>query len=93
MKRIILAVATVLGCWSASAQDEPAGPILITNVNVFDGINETLINDANVVVTGNLISIVSTEPLAVAGGRVIDGVLEAYRWCLAHNEAYRKKAS
>lgn len=46
---------------------------LITNVNVFDGVNEKLIEDANVVVTGNLITAVSTEPLAVAGGRVIDG--------------------
>ncbi len=54
----------------ATAQD---GPTLITNVNVFDGVNEALIENANVVVTGNLITAVSTEPLAVAGGRVIDG--------------------
>lgn len=49
------------------------GAILFTNVNVFDGVNEALIKNANVVVTGNLITAVSTEPLAVAGGRVIDG--------------------
>lgn len=53
------------------AQDN--APILITNVNVFDGVNEALIEDANVVVTGNLITAVSTEDLAVAGGQVIDG--------------------
>lgn len=35
--------------------------------------NEALIENANVVVTGNLITEVSTEPLAVAGGTVIDG--------------------
>ncbi|MBY6091038.1 amidohydrolase family protein [Maritimibacter alkaliphilus] len=56
---------------AAAAQD--GMPILFTNVNVFDGVNETLIENANVVVTDNLISEISTEPLAVAGGRVIDG--------------------
>ncbi|HRW15719.1 MAG TPA: amidohydrolase family protein [Amaricoccus sp.] len=55
------------------AQDDPGGPILITNVNVFDGINEELIENATVVIDGNLISEISTEDLAVAGARVIDG--------------------
>ena len=55
-----------------SAQEETA-VTLLTNVNVFDGVREKLIENANVVVTGNLITAVSTEPLAVAGGRVIDG--------------------
>ncbi|MCE8537176.1 amidohydrolase family protein [Ruegeria pomeroyi] len=57
----------------SQAQSQEASPILFTNVNVFDGVNETLIEDANVVVTGNLITSVSTEDLAVAGARVIDG--------------------
>ncbi len=56
----------------AAAQDAD-GPILFTNVNVFDGVNEALIMNANVVVTDNLITAVSTEPLAIAGGTVIDG--------------------
>ena len=56
----------------AYAQEQP-DVTLITNVNVFDGVNEKLIENANVVITGNLITEVSTEPLAVAGGRVIDG--------------------
>ena len=51
----------------------PGGPIVFTNVNVFDGVSDTLIRNANVVVTGNIITAVSTEDLAVAGGRVIDG--------------------
>lgn len=56
----------------ASAQDDP--PItLFTNVNVFDGLNEALIKNANVVVKGNLIEKISTEPLTVANGTVIDG--------------------
>jgi len=61
-----------LASGTATAQ-EPDGPILFTNVNVFDGVNEALIENANVVVTGNMITAVSKEPLAVAGGRVIDG--------------------
>jgi len=38
----------------AAAQDA-SGPILFTNVNVFDGVNEDLIENTNVVVTDNLI--------------------------------------
>jgi len=66
-----LAVAVSFGL-PATAQDA-SGPILFTNVNVFDGVNEALIENANVVVTDNLITAVSTEPLAIAGGTVIDG--------------------
>ncbi len=66
-----LAALTIHGAvW---AQDADPKVTLFTNVNVFDGMNEELIENANVVVTGNKISAVSTEPLAVAGGRVIDG--------------------
>lgn len=69
-----LAAAALLAAAAgpATAQD---GPTLFTNVNVFDGVNEPLIENANVVVTGNLITAVSTEPLAVAGGRVIDDLI------------------
>ncbi|MGP8306729.1 amidohydrolase family protein [Vibrio sp. YIC-376] len=57
---------------SPFAQDEN-NVTLFTNVNVFDGVNEKLIQNANVVVTGNMITQVSKEPLAVAGGKIIDG--------------------
>lgn len=43
------------------AQDAPM-PILFTNVNVWDGKSDGLLENANVVVTGNLITAVSTEP-------------------------------
>ena len=66
---LVVAVSFAL---PAAAQDV-YGPILFTNVNVFDGVNEALIKNANVVVTDNLITAVSTEPLAVAGGTMIDG--------------------
>ena len=68
---VALALAASVGL-PAAAQDA-SGPILFTNVNVFDGVNEALIENANVVVTGNKITAVSTEPLAIAGGTVIDG--------------------
>lgn len=58
---------------TVQAQDADPKVILFTNVNVFDGVKEALIENANVVVTDNLITAVSTEPLMVAGGRVIDG--------------------
>jgi len=72
MKRILTGIAFIVAAAAASAQDA-SGPILFTNVNVFDGVNEALIENANVVITDNLITSISTEPLAVAGGRVIDG--------------------
>jgi imidazolonepropionase-like amidohydrolase len=51
----------------------PEGPILFTNVDVFDGVNLKLMEDVNVVVTDNKITQISSEDLAVAGGRIIDG--------------------
>ncbi|MEW2915018.1 amidohydrolase family protein [Leisingera sp. JC11] len=65
--------ALTLALASSPALSQDGAPTLFTNVNVFDGVNETLIENANVVVTGNLITEISTEPLAVAGGHVIDG--------------------
>jgi len=75
MRKLILVTVLaglVLGS-PAWAQAPDPDVTLFTNVNVFDGVNEKLIRNANVVVTGNKITAVSTEPLAVAGGRVIDG--------------------
>ncbi|WP_238946937.1 metal-dependent hydrolase family protein [Seongchinamella unica] len=69
----MIAAMTLLVSGSVFSAEEPEPVTLITNVNVFDGVNEKLISNANVVVTGNLITEVSTEPLAVAGGTVIDG--------------------
>ena len=71
-KNLVLATTTIfsLSAVTALAQD---GPILFTNVDIFDGVNETLIENASVVVTGNVISEISTDDLAVAGGQVIDG--------------------
>jgi imidazolonepropionase-like amidohydrolase len=60
------------GATSVAAQDEPF-PVLFTNVNVFDGVSERLIENANVLVTGNMIAEVSSEPLSVANAQIVDG--------------------
>lgn len=61
-----------LGASPLTAQ-EPPFPILFTNVHVFDGVSEDRIENANVLVVGNLIAEVSTEPLVAANARIIDG--------------------
>ena len=72
-KSLIAALTVAVSVALPAVAQDASGPILFTNVNVFDGVNEALIENANVVVTDNLITAVSTEPLAIAGGTVIDG--------------------
>jgi len=56
------------------AQDDEALPqTLFTNVHVFDGVNEARIENASVLVEGNLIKTVTTEAIDAAGATVIDG--------------------
>jgi len=58
----------------AMAADQPApSQILFTNVHVFDGVNEKRIENANVLVEGDLIKQVSTTPISAPGATVIDG--------------------
>ncbi|EEE46714.1 metal-dependent hydrolase family protein [Roseibium alexandrii] len=77
MKTLICtAVAGVLACATgvAFAQGGTSdGPILFTNVDVFDGVTLELRQDVNVVVTGNKITQITADDIAVAGGQVIDG--------------------
>ncbi|WP_455388373.1 amidohydrolase family protein, partial [Petrachloros mirabilis] len=47
--------------------------IIIKNVNIFDGQNERLIPNANVLVEGNRIKTISAKPIAAEGATVIDG--------------------
>ena len=59
-----LAAALVMAisvCLPAYAQDK-LFQTLFTNVNVFDGVNEARIENANVLVEGNLIKSVSAGP-------------------------------
>ena len=65
-KRLLAAVITLAMAQSALAQQ-----ILINNVNVFDGKNDELATGQNVLIKGNLISAISSDPIAVADGAVI----------------------
>jgi imidazolonepropionase-like amidohydrolase len=71
--KILTAVVAIIGCCSvAIAQDDPART-LFTNVHVFDGVSPERIENANVLVEGNLIKSVSTDPIQAEGATVIDG--------------------
>ena len=58
---------------SVFAQGDQPTQTLFTNVNVFDGVNEQLIENASVLVEGNMITAVSAKPLAAANAVIIDG--------------------
>jgi imidazolonepropionase-like amidohydrolase len=53
-------------------QDKPR-QVLFTNVHVFDGVNKDRIENANVLVEGNLIKSVSTKPIEAEGAYTVDG--------------------
>jgi len=72
MKIGIVALALALFSSITPAQED-AFPVLFTNVHVFNGIDEERIENANVLVVGNVIAEVSDEPLFAANARVIDG--------------------
>jgi len=67
-----ISLALVAAAASAAAQQPPA-LTLFTNVNVFDGVHEALIENASVLVEGNLIKEVSTDAITADGATVIDG--------------------
>jgi imidazolonepropionase-like amidohydrolase len=52
---------------------EASSQTLFTNVHIFDGVNEARIENASVLVEGNLIKTVSTEAIDAPGATVIDG--------------------
>jgi imidazolonepropionase-like amidohydrolase len=78
VKRILIPIATlttafILSGSAAVAANEAERRILITNVDVFDGVNEELIETANILVQGNLIAQISTSKINAPGATVIDG--------------------
>jgi len=56
-----------------AADDKPKQLTLITNVNIFDGKDEKLLENANVLIEGNLIKQVSTKKISAEGATVIEG--------------------
>ncbi|WP_170527421.1 amidohydrolase family protein [Ruegeria arenilitoris] len=74
MKRLYLGVVCALSfAWPAAAQDEKPAQTLFTNVHVFDGTSEQRIENASVLVEGNLIKTVSTEAINAPDATVIEG--------------------
>ena len=67
-----LAAAITLSASITFAQETPA-QTLFTNVNIFDGMNESLIENASVLVEGNLIKTVSADAIDAPDATVIDG--------------------
>jgi imidazolonepropionase-like amidohydrolase len=74
MYRILLLLVFVAASAPTLAQDaEPESQTLFTNVHVFDGKNEKLLENANVLVEGNLIKTVSKDAIEADGAKVVDG--------------------
>lgn len=74
----LLALAVVLASPSliavpSNAQENESAQTLFTNVHIFDGVNEARIENASVLVDGNLIKTVSTEAIDAPNATVIDG--------------------
>ncbi|TCL09233.1 imidazolonepropionase-like amidohydrolase [Shimia isoporae] len=68
------AIAVVTGFFATSAVAQDALPqILFTNVHVFDGVNEARLENASVLVEGNMIKTVSTDAIDAPDAEVIDG--------------------
>lgn len=61
------------GAGPGLAQDDTPAMTLFTNVHVFDGTSDALLENASVLVEGNLIKTVSTEAIEVDDATVIDG--------------------
>ncbi|CUH48995.1 putative chlorohydrolase/aminohydrolase [Ruegeria atlantica] len=67
---LIVALAPHMGI----AQDgEDPRQVLFTNVNIFDGVSETLIENGSVLVEGNLIKSVSADVMDVPDAFTVDG--------------------
>ena len=65
--RIIIAATVILmfqlSSLTPALSDEPGQKILLTNVHVFDGLDNDRLMNANVLVDGNLIEAISTDDL------------------------------
>ena len=75
MRQLIrqILISAVLTSLSLTAHSQDADPVtLITNANIFDGVNEDLIEGADVLIEGNLIKQIGQDIAAPSGAEVID---------------------
>ena len=73
LQTVLLAAMLITTATPGVAEESPPPQVLFTNINVFDGVNESLIANASVLVEGNLIKTVSTSTITAPGATVIDG--------------------
>ncbi|MGO1119571.1 amidohydrolase family protein [Rhodovibrionaceae bacterium A322] len=78
VQKLVVSAAVCLGLTALStslgwAQEPKPEQILFTNVHVFDGIQEKRLENASVLVEGNLIKSISTDPIDAPEARKIDG--------------------
>ena len=69
---LIFVLTTGVSLAQGADQEEPKR-IMFTNVNVFDGKNESLDTNTNVLIEGNLIKAIDSSITLPAGAQVIDG--------------------
>ena len=72
MRLLAVTFAIIGWCSIAMAQDAPKRT-LFTNVHVFDGVSAQRIENANVLIVGNVIKSVSSDPIDAGDAAVIDG--------------------
>ncbi len=70
---IATAVAAFLASTLAVAEEDAPRKVLFTNVNVFDGVSEKLMENTSVLVEGNLIKQVSSSAIQAEGAYMVDG--------------------
>ncbi|WP_205743100.1 metal-dependent hydrolase family protein [Halioglobus maricola] len=73
LRKWLLIGLVAFGFNSAWADTETPPQILFTNVHVFDGVNEKRIENASVLVEGNLIKTVSKREITAPDATVVDG--------------------
>ena len=73
LKQIAVTASAFVFAASVSFAQDALPQTLFTNVHVFDGVNEARIENASVLVEGNLIKEVSTEAIDAPDATVIDG--------------------
>ena len=69
----LIAAIYLMSFANSYAQDEKPRQVLFTNVHVFNGVDEKRIENASVLVEGNLIKKISTDSIKADGAVQIDG--------------------
>ena len=68
-----IAIAFVLSSNAYAEEEKKPRQVLFTNVHVFNGIDEKRMENANVLVEGNLIKKISADPIKAEGAFKVDG--------------------